>query len=87
MAKNTHTSTVDVTIDEVELVLDVTYVFHRGRPARLFGPPELCYEAEPAEVEVVKASVAGTDRVVDLHDDVVEMLSTRLLESHSEPVE
>jgi hypothetical protein len=31
----------------------LTFEYTPGRPARTYGPPENCYEAEPAEVSLV----------------------------------
>jgi hypothetical protein len=51
----THTLSTDY-----ELPLTVEYrVTYRGRPARLYGPPEDCYEAEPPEYEIDRILVCG----------------------------
>ena len=42
--------------DEEGNDFDVEYNFTPGRPARLYGPPEDCYEAEPPEVEILKVT-------------------------------
>lgn len=43
-----------------ELTIKTEYhITYRGRPARLYGPPEDCYEAEPPEFEIDRVTVCG----------------------------
>jgi hypothetical protein len=43
-----------------ELPIEVTWrITYRGRPARLYGPPEDCYEAEPPEYEIDRILICG----------------------------
>ena len=66
---------------DVEIILDINGVgddltaevnvdFAPGLPAQLYGPPENCYPAEPAEVDVLKATVTLDDGVMDITEMV-----------------
>ena len=67
--------------------LDVSVVIGRytpGRPGFISGPPEDCYEAEPADVELEAVLLEGEGRVVDvlpyLPDAVVRDLKEQAFE-------
>lgn len=45
--------------EDVELVVHVLS-WQPGRPARLYGPPEDCYPAEPAEIEWAVSLLDGS---------------------------
>ena len=58
---------IDMTVHQVyveirgfETAVDVHYTLHKGHPGRLYGPPEKCFEAEPAWVEIDKLRDTNT---------------------------
>jgi predicted secreted Zn-dependent protease len=55
--------------DEIEIVVE--YDYHKGSPGRLSGPPENCYPAEPAYVEIISVMHNGVDIERYLHDDTM----------------
>lgn len=55
--------------DEIEIVVE--YDYHKGSPGRLSGPPEHCYPAEPAYVEIIAVMHKGVDIEPYLHDDTM----------------
>ncbi len=54
--------------------LDVEFTFHAGVRGRLTGPPELCFEEEPAEVWIDHIYHKGEDIAYILGEDVVERI-------------
>ena len=68
-----------------EIAVDVIYAIHKGRPGRTYGPPEDCYEAEPAwvEIECVRDGSADiTDKLRDkqitnLQQEIEDMLQAK----------
>lgn len=40
-------------VDGEEIEYEVTAHFHPGSPGRTSGPPDKCYPAEPAEIEII----------------------------------
>jgi hypothetical protein len=57
---------------------ELTFDYTPGRPGRTYGPPEKCYEAEPAEVCLIKLEVDG--EVIDPPEDIWEELETAAYE-------
>ena len=63
----THTHTT-----EYELPITAEWrITYRGCPARLHGPPEDCYEAEPPEFEIDRVLVCGVVVPFDALPDLV----------------
>lgn len=48
-------------VTEVEVTVVVEYDFHKGDTGKLSGPPEKCYPAEPAYVEITSVKVLGVE--------------------------
>ena len=68
-------------IGDVELSLSV--VVYPGEPAKLYGPPENCYEGSPDEIEIVAViGPDGTDFTLtsDQHDYLIDRLYGRIEE-------
>ena len=59
-----HSATIDLVIDDEEFECEVVFSYTSGQPARLFGAPEDCYPAEPAEVSVEEITCNG----IDIHE-------------------
>lgn len=52
-----------------------SHIYHKGSPGKLYGPPETCYPAEPAEVEDVYLSKEDEDgNFIKLSDVEVDYL-------------
>ena len=58
-----------------EQEFSIEYRYHPGRPARIYGPPEKCSEAEPAELELLRAWFQGQELSGKLGDLVQEYLN------------
>ena len=43
------------------LTLDIDFEFTQGAPAKLYGPPEDCYPAEPNEIDRMDITIHGED--------------------------
>ena len=54
---------------EFEVVVE--YAHHKGDPGRYYGPPEKCYPAEPAYVEIISVKHNGVDIEQYLSDDIM----------------
>lgn len=48
-------------VTEIEFPVLVEYDYHKGDPGRTSGPPEKCYPAEPAYVEITSVKVMGVE--------------------------
>jgi len=68
------TYTVDVGVE-----VEVSH-YYPGRPAKLYGPPENCYEAEPAELDITAVYVCGCDVYRALSPDAIEALVADVIE-------
>ena len=68
------TYTVDVGVE-----VEVSH-YYPGRPAKLYGPPESCYEAEPEELDISAVYVCGCDVYKALSDDAIEAIVADVIE-------
>ncbi len=50
--------------DELPIVV-LWRLIHPGHPGRTYGPPELCFPAEPPEFELVSVQVFGGELPLD----------------------
>lgn len=53
--------TLTLLCDDEDTEVSVDYVIHPGLAAKTYVPPENCYPAEPAEVEIIFTSSEVTD--------------------------
>lgn len=65
---------------DIEVTLSLA---SRGRPAQLYGPPENCYPAEPAEWDVESICLCVMGQAVTLPDDFegIDTLLERAIEA------
>lgn len=68
--------------DEAETDITVAYTYTPGREAQLYGPPENCWPAEPAEVEIQAAFTDAGE--VELTDAERERFELWLIENPTE---
>lgn len=68
--------------DADETDFAVAYTFSPGCEAQTYGPPERCYPAEPAEVEIYAAFTE--DAVIELTEAEHERVMTWLIENPPE---
>lgn len=67
----------------IEMPVVVEYHYHKGTPGRTSGPPEHCYPAEPAWVEIESVSVNGVEITLDdkqaetLEQEIEEMITAK----------
>ena len=73
--KTYHTT---VEIGGIEKRVAVTYLLHKGIPGRYSGPPEQCYESEPAWVEFDAIKVDGISVEHLLTDQQITDLQTEI---------
>jgi hypothetical protein len=79
---------IDWTIERGETDIDVIvlYQFCAGRPAKLYGLPEHCYPAEPAEVHIESVWLDDARHVeINLTDDEYEEIADWILDNPPEP--
>ena len=76
--KTYHTT---VEIRGYETPITVTYLAHKGRPGRTYGPPEDCYEAEPAYIEINTITNVGTNIEELLSDAQIATITEEIEES------
>ena len=63
---------------EIDLEVEVVR-YYPGCPAQISGPPELCYEAEPAEIEI--AVWHNGRNIIELLDPgVIEQLEVEAID-------
>ena len=63
--------------DGTETSYNITFDLTAGYPARLYGPPESCYPAEPPEIEITEViDEEGEDILYTLSDEEYELIET-----------
>jgi hypothetical protein len=68
--------------DDAETPCKVRYYYSPGSPARTYGPPEDCYEGDPAEFEVQAVSLDGGKTWLT-GDVIPEAFNAEAFESHT----
>ena len=58
----------------------VGFSYTPGEDAKTYGPPELCHEGSPEELEVCEVWLNGADIAAALRDDVAEQIHDTLIE-------
>jgi len=74
-----------------EKAIEVHYTFSKGRPAKTYGPPENCYPAEDAEVDILYFAnpisgneITDEELPIDVEDVIDSILETHINESHDD---
>jgi len=57
---------------QVTVVLDIEYTYKPGRRGRYDGPPEMCYPAEPPEIDIRVMNQAEIDEIVMAEIEIQE---------------
>ena len=82
MMSKKYATTIELRGGEAEVVVE--YVVHKGRAGRTYGPPEKCYEAEPAWVEIIDVTYGGNHITDNLPESQIEALQREIEESEQE---
>lgn len=93
---STHRMTVTLGDDETsgERTYEVRYSFLRGCPAKISGPPEHCYPAEPDEIDIIKVEPSVESTIMHMgafadiaYRDEYERIEDYLYEHHEDTYE
>jgi hypothetical protein len=68
---------------ENDVVVNISYHFTPGLAAQTSGPPEACWPAEPAEVDIIRVW-DDTCSDIELTDEELHSAQIHILENHQE---
>ena len=69
-------TTIELRGGDAEVVVE--YDAHKGHPGRTYGPPENCFPAEPAWVEVIAVEYGGCTITDSLTGAQIESLADEI---------